>query len=360
MRIGIDAQSTCGKKTGIGYYAKNLIGGLNKNCKHKLSFYSNGSQSDLNTLERMYWENMALPSMAKNDKVDLLHVPGFAGPRVKNSFKKVTTVCDLIGMIYPENMGMASRFYWQRWLPQCVKNSDLIIAISDNTKRDIIKLLGVPEKKIRTILLAADARFMPVNDDNSLGRARAKYGLPERFMLTVSTIEPRKNIVGLIKAFYGHINENKFSNLGLVIAGQKGWGYEQVCGLVKELNVEDRIVFTDYIEDEDLPFIYNLAEFFAYPSFYEGFGLPVLEALSCGKAVVCSNTSSLPEVVGDAAVLIGPDNLVQLTEAIKRLDTDKAYRDGLSDKALIQAKKFSWEKTAEQTMGVYKEVLGEA
>ncbi len=360
MKIGIDAQSTCGRKTGIGYYAKNLIEELKKNCDHELFCYSDSGKDGLNTLARMRWENMTLPIRAKKDKVDLLHIPGFAGPGKKHKFKKITTVCDLIGMIYPRNMGLASRFYWQKWLPQCVKKSDFIIAISDHTKRDVMDLLGIPEEKIRVILLAADSRFIPINDDNALSRVRVKYGLPKKFFLTVSTIEPRKNICGLIRAFDGHMKDNKDSELCLVISGQKSWGYAKAYELVQELGVEKRIVFTNYIEDEDLPYVYNLAEFFAYPSFYEGFGLPVLEALSCGKAVISSNTSSLPEVTGEAAILVDPNEAGQIQVAIKRLDTDNKFRQELSCKALCQARKFSWKNTAEATLDVYRKVLNEA
>ena len=360
MKIGIDMQSTCGKKTGIGYYAKNLVDRLKKSCGHELLCYSGSGKDELNTLERMRWENLKLPSMLNKDKVDLLHIPGFAGPIMKAKFKKITTVCDLIGMIYPQNMGLFSRFYWQKWLPKCVKNSDFIIAISNHTKLDIMNLLGIPEEKIRVILLAADSRFVPINDDNALSQIRVKYGLPKNFILTVSTIEPRKNICGLIKAFSNYICENRDSKLCLVIAGQKSWGYLQAHELVKELNAEGKIMFTDYIEDEDLPYIYNLAEFFVYPSFYEGFGLPALEALSCGKAVISSNTSSLPEVTGEAAILVDPNEVGQLQGAIKKLDTDGKLREELSDKALCQARKFSWENTAKSTLNVYEEVLNEA
>jgi glycosyltransferase involved in cell wall biosynthesis len=360
MKIGIDIQATCGKKTGIGYYAMNLTTGLKEHCRHDLSFYYNSRQDDLDTLGRMSWENMILPSLAKKDKIDLLHIPGFAGPRKRHKFKKITTVCDLIGMIYPENMGRVSRFYWQKWLPQCVKNSDLIIAISEHTKRDIIRLLGIPEEKIKVTLLAADSRFMPINDENVLNRILSKYMLPKRFMLTVSTIEPRKNIHGLIQAFSGYIKDNRLSDLCLVIVGSKGWGYNKAYALARSIGIENKVIFTYYIEDEDLPGLYNLAEFFIYPSFYEGFGLPVLEALSCGKAVICSNTSSLPEVTGKAALLISPENTEQLKDAIKVLDTDKGLREELAAKVLTQARKFSWENTVAQTIKVYEEALDEA
>ena len=358
MRIGIDAQSTQGRPTGIGYYAGNLFANFNNVSEFEFQYYKTFGEKDLNTLERLYWENFTVPALAKKGCIDLLHIPGFAGTRARGRYKKVTTVCDLIGMIYPQNMGLLSRFYWQKWLPQCVKSSDMIIAISNHTKNDIIRLLGISEDRIRVTLLAVDDKFHPIRDEDILNSVHAKYNLPERFMLCVSTIEPRKNIIGLIRAFNSYITSNSGTDLCLVIAGKKGWDYNNTVNLIKELNMEDRVVFTDYIQDKDLPALYNLAEFFVYLSFYEGFGLPVLEALACGKAVICSDTSSLPEVTGDAAVLVNPVDIGQLGEAIEALDNNSKLREELSAKALVQAGRFSWKKTADATIEVYKEVLG--
>ncbi|MFQ5952631.1 MAG: glycosyltransferase family 4 protein [Candidatus Omnitrophota bacterium] len=355
MKIGIDTQSTCGEKTGIGYYTKSLIEEFERIGNVELKYYSDRQKTDLNTLERMYWENMALPSAAVKDKIDLLHIPGFAGPRMKGKFKKVTTINDLIGMIYPQNLNRVSRFYWQRWLPACAKNSDAIIAISEHTKRDIVKLLGVPEEKIHVILLAADSKFYPIAEKESLEKVRQKYDLPHDFMLHLGTIEPRKNITGLVEAFAGYVLEND-PDLHLVLAGKKDWGYEQVYQKLEKLNVSSWVKFIDYVDDADMSAIYNLAKFFVYPSFYEGFGLPVLEAMACGTAVICSNTSSLPEVVGDAAILIDPNNIGELKEKIRELDTNASLRAELSERAIHQAGKFSWKKTAEQTLEVYKKL----
>lgn len=355
MRIGIDAGSASGASTGIGCYTRNLIEYVEKTGEAEFLRFLPG-KDDLNTIERIKWENFGLPAKVKKEEIDLLHVPGFAGPLLKGRNKTVTTVHDLIGMIYPDNLGKISRFYWQRWLPGCVKNSDMIIADSENTKRDIINLLGVSSEKIEVILLAADERFKPIIDTEALGAVREKYELPDEFILGVGTIEPRKNLISLIEAYSEHLNENK-TGIKLVLVGKKAWGMSSVEKRAKELGVEDDVIFTGYIDDEDLPSIYNLAEFFVYPSHYEGFGLPVLEALSCGTPVITSNVSSLPEVAGEAAVYVSPDDVRGLKGSLLELEENKALREELSGKALERAKLFSWKDTAQKTLDVYRKTL---
>lgn len=354
MRIGIDAGSASGKSTGIGFYTRNLIEYVEKTKEASfVKFFPD--KEDLNTIERVGWENFGLPNKAKKENIDLLHLPGFAGPMFKGRVKSVTTVHDLIGMIYPENLGRISRLYWQKWLPACVKNSELIIADSQNTKNDIVTLLGVPEEKIRVILLAVDDKFRLLRPE-LLSAVKDKYGLPDRFMLNVGTIEPRKNIPGLVDAFSDYVKTCS-GDMNLVLVGKKDWGYKQVKTKVEELGLSGRIVFTDYVEDEDLPALYNLAELFVYPSFYEGFGLPVLEALSSGCPVLASNVSSVPEIVGDAGILLDPNDIKGMTKAFKEFDQNSSLRGELSEKGIARAKLFSWERTARETIAVYRKLL---
>ena len=357
MKIGIDIQSTVGRKTGIGYYARSLLHEFDRRGDVDYNCYSDQRCMDMNSLQRVIWENLKLSKMAAKDNADILHIPGFAGPMFRRGFKKVTTVCDLIGMIYPENLSTVSRFYWQRWLPACVKNSDSIIAISEHTKHDIMRLLDVPAEKIHVTLLASDSRFRPMDDRDEMEMVRKKYGLPAEFALNVGTVEPRKNICGLIKAYAGYVKGGD-DDLDLVIAGKKGWGYERALETVKECGLEGRISFTDYIEDEDLPTVYNLSKFFIYPSLYEGFGLPVLEAMACARPVICSSTSSIPEITGDAAVLVDPEDTAGLSEAIEALDKNELLVKELSDKGLKRARTFSWERTASSTIEVYRRTMG--
>ena len=159
LKIGIDIQSTLGSKTGIGCYVSNLIQQLQSNKDYRFCYYEDPTKKDFDTLGRMRWENMRISQLAKKDKIDLLHIPGFAGPFARSNFKKVTTVHDLIGLVYPQNLAAVSRFYWQRWLPACIRRSDFIIADSENTKKDIISFLGFDADKIKVIYLAADSSF---------------------------------------------------------------------------------------------------------------------------------------------------------------------------------------------------------
>lgn len=358
MRVGIDIQSTVGLKTGIGYYTSRLVERFKSSEGIDFAYYKDDRFQELNTARRMYWENMALPRLLGRGNVDVLHIPGFAGPRMTKNIKKVVTVHDLIGIIYPGNLAPVSRFYWRTWLPACVKSADLIISVSENTKRDMIRLLNIPERKIRVIYSAAHESFRPIQNSQSLREHIKKYGIDSKYILTVSTIEPRKNMVNLIKAFAVYLNSSAGQDISLVIVGKKGWGYNECVKAALEAGLEDNVIFCDYIDEKDLPIIYNLAELFIFPSFYEGFGLPVLEAMSCGTPTICSNTSSLPELTGDAAILIDPLDNAAMTDAINHVLSDEAFRDKLSGKGLERSARFSWDQTAQETVKVYHEAMG--
>ena len=360
IRIGIDIQSVSGQVTGIGYYTQNLIKEYSSIPDADFCYYKSAKGDEPNTIDRMLWENIHLRSMAKRDKVDVLHVPGFAGPKSIGSIKKVTTVHDLIGMIYPQNLGLVSRFYWQRWLPACVKNSEHIIADSENTKKDIMRLLRIPEKAISVVYLAVDSRFKKIEKNNAQKEVLKKYKIDKKYILNVGTVEPRKNIINLIEAFRLFMQASDDTDMILVIAGKKGWDYQRCFSKAKDLDIAGSVIFCDYVSDEDMPILYNNAESFVYPSLYEGFGLPVLEALSCGIPVVCSNVSSLPEVAGNAALYIDPGSIESIKEMLLESVYSKETIRDLSAQALLQAEKFSWKTTAEQTMGIYRKVFNEA
>jgi len=356
MKIGLDIQSTNTQATGIGYYTRSLIKEYNNFKGVDFCYYKDQAEGEFNTIRRIYWESITLRRTALKDKVDILHIPGFAGPLLKGKFKKVTTVHDLIGMIYPNNLAPISRFYWQKWLPACVKNSDHIIADSENTKNDIIRLLGLPREKISVIYLAVDKIFKPADRQESKNLLKKNYNIAKPFILNVGTVEPRKNISLLIEAFYEYKRLNK-DELILVIVGKKAWDYKRCCDIINKLNISEYVIFCDYVKDTDLPIFYNSAELFIYPSIYEGFGLPVLEAFACGAPVICSNTSSLPEVAGEAGYYINPNSVDDIKRALSDVVKSKGLRVELKEKSLIQAAKFSWKSTAKATLDVYKEVL---
>lgn len=357
IKVGIDIQSTVGEKTGIGYYTQNLIKGYNSLDRIEPRYYKNSAAGTLSTFDRIKWESFSLPKYAAKDKVDILHIPGFAGPVSRGKYKRVTTVHDLIGMVYPQNLAPVSRFYWQRWLPACVKKSDFIIADSENTRKDIIRLTNIKPERIRVIYLAPAPKFKPIDKSESLKAILKNYGINKKYILNVGTIEPRKNISNLIAAFGRYLKAPGRDDLTLVIAGKKGWDYQNCYNKAIELNLKEKVIFCDYVSDEDLVVLYNFAEVFVYPSFYEGFGLPVLEAMSCGAPVICSNASSLPEIAGDAALFIDPDSIDSIKGALINVLDNKETKTSLSKKSIGQSKKFSWGKTAAETIAVYKKVL---
>lgn len=356
MKIAIDINSALGKKTGIGYYVHNLLNQY-KNYHNEFDFhyFFDPKNIDFTSLDRVVWSNIKLPPKYNKIKADILHIPGFSGPFFSGSCKKITTVHDLIGIIYPQNLRFPSRLFWSKWLPICVKTSKHIIADSFNTKNDIIRLLKIPENKITVIYLAADSAFKPIHNQEYLESIRTKYSLPQNFILHVGTLEPRKNVPNLIEAFARYSSENS-SDLKLVICGLKSWGYPKVLETIERLKIKEKVFMTDYIDDNDLPALYNLSSFFASTSLYEGFGLPVLEAMACAKAVICSDSSSLPEVTGKAALLVNPLKNDEITKAIKLLDKNTSLCKELSMKSLEQASKFSWEKTAQETLEIYRKV----
>lgn len=359
MRVGIDIQSTLGLKTGIGYYTSSLLEEF-KNFKDvDFVYYKNGSGRELNTVNRMCWENLKLPRLFNKDNLDIFHVPGFAGPYSVKKARKVITVHDLIGMVYPLNLAPISRFYWQRWLPWCAKNSDLIISVSENTKKDIVKFLKIPEDRIKVIYSAASRHFSPIANKENLRDRLIKYGISTNYILNVGTVEPRKNIPNLIKAFAGYLNNSGAKNLSLVIVGKKGWAYGESVKAAVESGIQENVVFCDYIDESDLALMYNLAELLIYPSLYEGFGLPILEAMSCSTPVVCSNVSSLPELAGGAAILIDPLDNTSIENGFGKVLSDSALKRTLSEKALKRSAMFSWRRTAEETVKAYKEAMGE-
>lgn len=353
MRIGIDIQSTLGHKTGIGQYTAKLLAALRRVAPEYEYLELNwGRDVVMRTDRRLRWQQFELPRRAQAAKADLLHVPGFDAPLWKPC-TVVLTVHDLIGLLFPANLPPISRFYWAWWLPRTIHWADWIIADSEHTRRDLIRLLGIPAERIEVIYLGVDEAFQPLETQARLEAVRHKYSLPLNIILYVGTLEPRKGLETLIAA-YGALAADIPHDL--VIAGKKGWYTAPLFLQVEDLGLDPRVHFTDYVADEDLPSLYNLAELFVYPSRYEGFGLPPLEAMACGTPVVCSNAASLPEIIGDAALSVPPDDAEALAAAIRRVLADKALRAKMRASGLERARSFTWEKTARRTAEIYERV----
>jgi len=356
MKIAIDTQTTLGQKTGFGFYVKNLVEALEKvDSKDEYVKISPNTEKDFSTPQRLFWDQVTFPRRAAQARVELLHQPCFSAPLFYRG-KIVVTCHDLISIFFPENLPLASRLFYSKWMPFSYRRADMIIAISEHTKRDIIALLKIPENKIRVIHSAASKDFRPVKSKAQLSRVQKKYHTGKNYILDVGTLEPRKNLPFLVRAYAIAVREGIEENL--VITGKKGWYYDSLFKLVDELELGNKVIFTGYVEEKDLPALYSGAKAFVFPSIYEGFGLPPLEAMACGTPVVCSSTSSLPEVVGRAGILLLPKDERLWSKNIIKVIKDQKLAKTLSEMGLRQAKKFSWEESARKTIELYKEVIG--
>ncbi|MCK4649383.1 glycosyltransferase family 4 protein [bacterium] len=379
MKIAIDVRPTVGQFAGIGKYTYNLvreIAKLDRENEYLLySFFLKPFSSNIKEiakshpnfslkasripgrLMRFFWDYLKIPIEPFLGKVDVLHVTDYLMPQVRKA-KLVVTIHDVTPLSLPQYHNRYTRTYIRNKLLSIAERADRIIAVSENTKRDIMSSLSIPESKIKVIYEAIDESYHPIEDIKFLDRIRKRYTLPDKFILHVGTIEPRKNITRLIKAF-ATLKKMKSLKHKLVIAGQKGWRYDDIFREVKDLDLESEVIFIGYVSEEDLPGLYNAAQVFVYPSLYEGFGLAPLEAMACGTPVICSNTSSLPEVVGDAANVVDPYNTDEMARAIGEVLTDGKLRQEMGAKGLKRASLFSWKKAARETLSVYRDLYNQ-
>jgi len=355
MKIGIDMQSTVASKTGIGHYTSQLVKKLiSIDRTNSYNFLRCNRFWSERVPRRLIWENIEIPRQAKQIKLDLLHVPGFASP-YSCPCPIIVTVHDLIGMIFPKNLGLFSRFYWSKWLPFVVKRADVILASSENTKKDIQRLLGVNPENIKVVYLGVGKHFIP-KKEKEISQVKNKYGISNDYVLHVGAVEPRKNIERLIVAFK-KAKAKVGKDIKLVIAGKKEWAYEKVLSTIKKEALQNDVIFSGYIEDADLPAIYSGASVLAFPSLYEGFGLPLVEAMACGTPIVASNISSVPEIAKEAAILVDPYNEEDLSEALVSVLSDQKLKDSLTQKGHKRVSEFSWDKTAQEVLKEYQNLF---
>ncbi len=369
MRIGIDARLVYYHQAGIGQYILRLTQALaridpddhfvifkSRKDKTLIVDQANFSLQHLWTPSHHRFERWALSLELAPFALDLLHSPDFIPPAWTRA-PSVITMHDLAFLLYPRFLTRGSaRYYGQ--VDLAARQADHIIAVSQSTKRDTIRMLGVPEAKVTVIYEAAHPLFAPIADTDALDRVRARYRLPADFILFVSTIEPRKNLPTLLRAFR-RLRDQYKSPAILAIAGNRGWLAQEVDQVLDELNLSDAVRFLGGVPNEELVYLYNAAKLFVLPSFYEGFGLPPLEAMACGTPVIVSNVSSLPEVVGDAGILVEPEDVEGLTVAMWRVLSDETLRREMRDKGLARAATFSWERAARETLAVYRQVTNQ-
>ncbi len=304
---------------------------------------------------RILWEQGVQPWAIRRERLHLLHALAYVTPVIA-ACPTVVTVHDLSFVRFPAAFRAMNRLYLQTMTRRSVFRASRVITDSESTRRDLVRLWGVPADRVSVAYPGVEPAYQPASPDR-VEAFRRKKGLPRRYVLFLGTLEPRKNVTGAVEAFARWARTANTRDVWLIIAGAKGWRYQAIFARVQELGLTDRVRFPGYIPAAELPDWYRAAELLIYPSLYEGFGLPPLEAMACGTPVITSNTSSLPEVVGDAALLVDPYDVEAIADALARLLEDAELRRQLREAGLQRARLFSWERTARETIAAYRLAL---
>jgi glycosyltransferase involved in cell wall biosynthesis len=299
-----------------------------------------------------FWEEIDIPNILTNTGIDIYLVPqnGIGLPQDKPC-PFVITLHDIIPYRMPETVGPQYLKIYNEEIPHIIKNCDGIITVSNFSREDISQALNFPKEKIFVTHLAAEDIYYPRNKLECKNYIRTHYGIEDNFILYIGGFSPRKNIKGLIEAF-SKVKAKLKDNVKLVILGKKGRSYYDYRDLVHSLNLKDEVIFTGYVPMEELPLFYNAAYVFCYPSFYEGFGLPPIEAMACGTPTIASNVTSIPEILGDAVLYVNPSNIEDLSEKLLNILSDKTLHDKMYFKSLKQSGKYSWKNTAIETIEI--------
>jgi glycosyltransferase involved in cell wall biosynthesis len=379
LHIGIDYTAAVLQRAGIGRYTRGIVGALaESDTEHTFVLVIAGDGAEATTLRGTHdeaglrpnfrvrrlpmsnrlwtvvWHRLRLPLPVDvlAGPMDVFHSPDYVLPPVRRG-RKVVTVHDLSFLRYPEGAEPSLRQYLSRAVPRGAREADLVLADSESTRRDVVDLLRVPAERVNVVYPGVDRQFTVVQETEALEEVKRLYSLSWPFMLTVGTLEPRKNLIALLEAYSVLKNRRGFDHK-LVVAGSKGWLYEGIYQRAEELSLTQDVVFLGFVPEEHLPALYSLADVLAFPSIYEGFGLPPLEAMACGTPVVTSDSSSLPEVVGDTGLMVAPDDHQALAEAIARVLEDTDLREDLVKRGLARAAEFSWRATGEKLLSAYE------
>ncbi len=364
FRIGLDVRLTYYTGGGISRYVRSLaafLPTLDSTNTHT-HFYRRGHTEMLSTQARRVdcWtpahhrlERIALSAELWPHRLDLLHSPDFIPP-IGGYGRSVITVHDLTFLLYPQFLTPESRRYYNGQIGWAVQRAQAISADSQATRADLIERLNVPPEKVTVIHLGLDPGFCP--DDGTAGPVLADLGLPRGYVLFVGTFEPRKNVLGLLTA-YARLRAVLPEAPPLVLAGRRGWLFDEVQARLRELNLARHVRFLEEVSEAQLRALYQSAGAFVLPSHYEGFGFTVLEAMASGAPAVVANRASLPEIAGDAALLVNPDDPDALADSLRRALTDSELRAGMVRRGLAQARRFTWEQTARATLALYQRVL---
>jgi glycosyltransferase involved in cell wall biosynthesis len=399
MHVGIDYTAAAWQGAGIGRYTRELIRAIvAQGGAHRYSlFYAAGGLdpdspyiADLRQLCDAHanlrrvpiplsprrltqlWQRLRVPLPVDlfTGALDLLHAPDFVLPPTRA--RTIVTIHDLSFLVHPECAEPSMVRYLTDAVPRGLRRANVILADSQATRRDLARLLAVDPARVELVYPGVGPHFRPMLAE-ATAPVRQRLGLPDRFVLFVSTLEPRKNLVRLLEAFalleargWGFEASVDYpasslqppaSSMHLVIAGRRGWLYEDIFAAIDRLQLRERVWLLDYVHDNDLPALYNLAAAFAYPSIYEGFGIPPLEALACGTPTVIADNSSLPEVVADAAVLVSAEDVGSIASGIARVMSDEGLRARLRAAGPAQARKFTWEQAAKRVLACYERAV---
>jgi glycosyltransferase involved in cell wall biosynthesis len=382
LRIGIDYTAAAWQGAGIGRYTRELVRAIVAQggpYAYTLFYAAGGIDRASPYLAELHdlcvahphvravpiplsprrltqiWQRLRLPLPVElfTGRIDLLHAPDFVLPPTRA--RTILTIHDLSFLIYPQFAAQGMYRYLSTAVPRSLRRADAVVSDSEATTRDLERLLRIDPARVTLVYPGVSPRFRPL-PEGEIELVRRRLGLPASFILFVSTLEPRKNVARLVEAFarLGDSGDRRVAGLQLVIAGRRGWLYQDIFAAIERMGVGDRVHVLDFVHDNDLPALYNLAEVFAYPSIYEGFGLPALEALACGTPVLTADNSSLPEVVGDAALLVPAEDVGAIAGGLAQLVADAALRDRLRAAGPPRARQYTWDAAARQVLACYR------
>ena len=366
MRIAFDGTTLTPGRTGVGYYTEHLLQHLAREVEatgDEIVVVSNQAIDTERPLPphvrvhdghrfpvRIGWMQMRAQRALDAVRPDVAHFTNGMMP-IGSPVPTIVTIHDMSLRLYPQCHPLRRLLLNRPLMHVAIRQAAAIVTVSDSARRDLLRFHGIPADRVSVVHEAASPAFRPITDQSVLDRVRSRYGLPARFVLYVGTIEPRKNLLRLVEAFAQARRRGLPHQL--VCVGPYGWSSRDLAGHIAQLGIKDAVRFTGYAPFEDLPAIYNLGELFVFPSLYEGFGLPVVEAMASGLPVITSNTSSLGEIAADAACTIDPTNTDAIADALVRVATDGALRQDLSARGLRRAQGFSWTQTAREMLAVY-------
>jgi glycosyltransferase involved in cell wall biosynthesis len=379
MHIGINAQllsfSQNYRNGGVSRYIRSLLKELSKRPgKHEYTVFVNGQEiieklsaqhsqiayvpapwSESQPTARVAWEQLTLPSLIRQKHIDVLHSPVNVLPVfLPRRCAGVVTLHDLAFMRFSNVLTRPKRLYHQTFTVGSIRRATMVITVSDSTKEDAIDLIGVPREQVQTVYTCIDARFSAAHKAEELQIFREQKGLADGYLLYLGTLEPRKNVITLIEA-YAQLRKTYALQEKLVLAGGKGWLYDSIFERVKQLDLTSEVLFPGFVKDDEQALWYSAASVFVYPSLYEGFGIPVAEALACGVPVITSNISSLPEAGSGVAICIDSQSVEAMVAAIHTALTDQTFRQKCCTMAPVIAQKFSAQHMVEQTIQVYEQ-----